>query len=303
MTTGDDFWAAIEADIDDHVCRLMFADWLQERDDPRAEGYRAIGARRAFISQSVYDWRVTNDVRERDSCGLPPDWSSAMLDWLREAHGHQSAWHYLTRREVEDAAALAFARLPAARRAELLATAHPVPLLLGALNTPREYREMKNVVILMRGNNTDAIRADLFAARPELATAEVRVLAREGDRLAQPEDRTVEDVLEDTRDQHVVLVGNGGTTAQLVPLLLTLERRTGQLYEVLDCQRDGVRRLGGLVSDGYGVFSQHAGPEEARLEEKGFSRLEEAEAETERRTVADEGGIYSYYAAELTVRV
>lgn len=44
MTTEDDFQNAIDASPDDWNARLVFADWLQEQGDPRAEGYRALGA-------------------------------------------------------------------------------------------------------------------------------------------------------------------------------------------------------------------------------------------------------------------
>ena len=37
MTTEDDFQQALDANPDDHHTRLVFADWLQERGDPRAE--------------------------------------------------------------------------------------------------------------------------------------------------------------------------------------------------------------------------------------------------------------------------
>ena len=35
------FWKAIDADPEDDTARLVFADWLQERDDPRAADVRA----------------------------------------------------------------------------------------------------------------------------------------------------------------------------------------------------------------------------------------------------------------------
>ena len=40
------FLEAIAKHPQDRTARLVFADWLQERDDPRAEGYRALGLRR-----------------------------------------------------------------------------------------------------------------------------------------------------------------------------------------------------------------------------------------------------------------
>ena len=41
MTSENDFQVALNANPDDHNTRLVFADWLQNRNDPRAEAYRA----------------------------------------------------------------------------------------------------------------------------------------------------------------------------------------------------------------------------------------------------------------------
>ena len=134
MTTEDDFQAMLDACPDDHVTRLILADWLQERGDPRAEGYRALGVRRLFpcLQEWPEDVKVpvsfcfasprgclvknsrTDDIRKHI---LPQD-------WFNQIDGHGLYWtaDYASRREAEDAAALAFATLPAARRAELLAT-------------------------------------------------------------------------------------------------------------------------------------------------------------------------------------
>ena len=43
MTTEDDFRRLIDSNPNDWQNYLVFADWLQERDDPRAVGYRAMG--------------------------------------------------------------------------------------------------------------------------------------------------------------------------------------------------------------------------------------------------------------------
>ena len=43
MTTEDDFQAALDANPNDWQTRLVFADWLDERGDVRASGYRALG--------------------------------------------------------------------------------------------------------------------------------------------------------------------------------------------------------------------------------------------------------------------
>lgn len=144
MTAEDAFHAALDADPSDAITRLVFADWLEERGDPRAEGYRALGVlglhpRRLVVAR--WDEHDTRAGTVRDMGGyytyhlawtwderaavhpphhLPVDW----VDWLYGRDpmtATRIVAHHDTRRAAEDAAALAFARLPRARRAELLA--------------------------------------------------------------------------------------------------------------------------------------------------------------------------------------
>lgn len=126
MTTEDDFQAALDADPTDWQTRLVFADWLQDRDDPRAEGYRALGVLRLRTGDSPHYpcwWSHT------ECAGVPPERRYAQLphywfDQIAMSAKNTNLWwlDYTTRRAAEDAAAFAFLELPAARRAELLAT-------------------------------------------------------------------------------------------------------------------------------------------------------------------------------------
>ena len=51
MTTEDDFQVALDTNPGDWRTRLVFPDWLPERSDPRADGYRALGVlRRAPVT-------------------------------------------------------------------------------------------------------------------------------------------------------------------------------------------------------------------------------------------------------------
>ena len=135
MTTEADFIAALDADPDSHMTRLAFADWLEEQDppDPRGPGYRALGANGVFPHGSKDVWVVMWNVSQYKGYVFgqrlhphdPLDCSPAMLpdDWHQLIAGKVSSFvKRRHRREMEDAAALAFARLPAQRRAELLAT-------------------------------------------------------------------------------------------------------------------------------------------------------------------------------------
>lgn len=144
MTTEDDFHAALDARPEDWQTRLVFADWLDERGDPRAEGYRALGGRRNYPVQDTLDhhrghwvhgcWFYHTDDHDSIRTNFPAtclDCNELPADWVFEANrirdsgSHNRVWcgYVKTRREAEDAAALAFANLPAERRAELLAGA------------------------------------------------------------------------------------------------------------------------------------------------------------------------------------
>lgn len=116
MTTEDDFQRVLDANADDHSTRLVFADWLQEREDPRAEGYRALGNQYLFTLSNRNSIWYNADEYEEDPVheNLPPDWFDALVeeDLLVEQDTMGYWFSFPTRREAEDAAALAFAQLP-----------------------------------------------------------------------------------------------------------------------------------------------------------------------------------------------
>jgi uncharacterized protein (TIGR02996 family) len=152
MTEEEAFQRALDANPSDWQTRLVFADWLEERNDPRAGGYRALGLRRC---QPVPTNETPGEHPERWACpgyvtvecaksrpkaralrpGLPGDWHGLIPKWHEGDIEFDDVWRCRkTRREVEDAAALAFSNLPAERRAELLA----IPALRKA---PRKARK------------------------------------------------------------------------------------------------------------------------------------------------------------------
>lgn len=127
MTTEEGFQLALDANPHDWQTRLVFADWLQDRDDPRAEAYRALG--RLCVhpiriemmvneDESGAEWKFiwgtdANDghrAREQfGACFLPAAW----YECLPEAHpDYETHWwrYYPTRRAAEEAAVEAFAR-------------------------------------------------------------------------------------------------------------------------------------------------------------------------------------------------
>jgi uncharacterized protein (TIGR02996 family) len=127
MTTEDDFQKKLDEDPKDWQTRLVFADWLDERGDKRAEGYRAL----ALIRDLWYESPT------KDGWTL---WLGRMkADWFNLLAGKRCLWNgkqddkslglwrdHETRREAEDDAAFAFSQLPTERRTAILNSTVPV---------------------------------------------------------------------------------------------------------------------------------------------------------------------------------
>lgn len=142
MASEGDFLTILEDNNRDWQTRLIFADWLDEHDDPRAEGYRALGFLRLWPYKSIlhkyilHTWTRSDNPhihgRWSDGRELPP-WSRAKnwkayrhaglpVDWYLKLPRRQEWWTegFETRTEASNAAALAFVELPEDRRWELL---------------------------------------------------------------------------------------------------------------------------------------------------------------------------------------
>ncbi len=120
----------------DHHTRLVFADWLDEQGDERGPGYRALGVNRFWVfdwpdhtegSLRLWTWYPHSRLSYLHERELPDDWFTRLPAWeclySNGAPGGNEgmAWRdYRSRQLADDAAALAFAKLPAERRAELL---------------------------------------------------------------------------------------------------------------------------------------------------------------------------------------
>jgi uncharacterized protein (TIGR02996 family) len=121
VTTEDDFQSALDKDPEDWQTRLVFADWLQDRDDLRAEGYRALGELRRWPhgahgrDGSLWSYhggrgRYKGGVAPADNA-LPLLWISALAQYSVSP----ASWgvpHADSRREAEDRAALALLSIP-----------------------------------------------------------------------------------------------------------------------------------------------------------------------------------------------
>jgi uncharacterized protein (TIGR02996 family) len=126
VTTEDDFQKKLDENPDDWQTRLVLADFLEEHGDERAAGYRAmvatgrmpfrdrpcwIGSPTMYAPEALpYDWFNLLKVKGK--------WGNCAPLWGSRAGGPA------TRRELEDAAAIAFAKLPAERQFELLNLVH-----------------------------------------------------------------------------------------------------------------------------------------------------------------------------------
>lgn len=135
MNDEDAFQAALDANPSDHVTRLVFADWLDERSDVRAAGYRALGTLRIWPCNIDSDAFTDADRKEMRSGYLGKEW------WYCNSKMPQFRNHYLPpewwcvvkgerphtnaqgayRRSVEDAAAKAFGLFTAETMAHILA--------------------------------------------------------------------------------------------------------------------------------------------------------------------------------------
>jgi uncharacterized protein (TIGR02996 family) len=134
-TEEQSFWDAIAADPNDILTMLVFADWLEDREDCRSEGIRSLveGGYKP-LSHECRFWG-TRDNKTYWPNPLPMDSyhyeyfekvGSALLpnDWfvlLSMSSDLGPYWrHYKTLHTSINDAALAFSRLPYERRQELL---------------------------------------------------------------------------------------------------------------------------------------------------------------------------------------
>lgn len=139
MTTEDDFHAMLIAHPDDHVTRLILADFLDDRGDPRGLGYRALAVLRRvpvrrgtpghFLHPGYCTSAAAEDVYgakalvEASFAILADDWLALTKKRLGSADPLKDVpWACAdTPRAAEDAAALAFADLPTDRQRAVLA--------------------------------------------------------------------------------------------------------------------------------------------------------------------------------------
>lgn len=111
MDTEEAFWNHLEANPSDSVARMVFADWLQEQGDQRAEGMRVLGKleiqpgtwgiKGAYFRSGYWYWV---DVNRPAKHRLSRLWWSK---FYKQAGGLDVETHF-TRSECESLAALAW---------------------------------------------------------------------------------------------------------------------------------------------------------------------------------------------------
>ncbi len=137
MTSEDDFHSRIDANVDDWDGRGVLADWLQDHGDPRAEGYRAL----SVLRRTPHFAPVVKDGSKCPTTGYQIyiggyQWLCCVMPSFIHCHFHLPELWFLkikglgkstthkplynvtagllpaySRREVEDAAALAWGKL------------------------------------------------------------------------------------------------------------------------------------------------------------------------------------------------
>jgi|GEM_PF-4915962 len=95
VTTEDDFHRLIDKKPDDWHTRLVFADWLEDRGDPRSGGYRAIALQKRRPLQGrhrdtdTWWWHRSNSAKVEDFHNhIPQDWFAL----LPAGDGSESFW-------------------------------------------------------------------------------------------------------------------------------------------------------------------------------------------------------------------
>ena len=133
MNEEDAFQTVLDENREDHTTRLALADWLMERDDPRGPGYRALGLLgkrtdrwivRADCDSAYWDASQWDSKHGPDDVmwkvSLPSAWWQLLPRSAQCSGGTKSTKNKLTRREAEDAAALAFGKLSPRAQEEIL---------------------------------------------------------------------------------------------------------------------------------------------------------------------------------------
>lgn len=128
------FQRMLDENPDDHLTRMVLADYLDEQGDPRGPGYRALGRMKKTPDfpgsrnsvptyRPAWFWNERMSKQLGEGTDLPDDWWNQFytIATTSEETGHRGGPRVDSRAHLEDMAARAFALLPPERQAELLA--------------------------------------------------------------------------------------------------------------------------------------------------------------------------------------
>lgn len=138
-TTEEQFQQMLDANPDDHQTRGVLADFLEDKGDPRAAGYRAMHRLQVRPYRTIHrndagaPWLIGSDKNPDlehnhlpyPNVGFPHDWLQ-LVNNTHPIYGQhrypEVYWSYhKNRREAENEAALAFSKLPPERQQEISA--------------------------------------------------------------------------------------------------------------------------------------------------------------------------------------
>lgn len=185
MVTEADFQRQLDTNPADWRIRLLFAAWLDEDGDPRGPGYRALASlwRHPLKANhnGVEAWAWACSPSDMDAEAFPHFLWGDWFSMLPAGEGNERFWPLWaedrgakTRVECEDAAALAFAKLPAGRQAALLKSPAPDVQLSVLAGHPATGKTGKSVALAVNNEkdfrNAIESEPDNWAAR--LAFAE-----------------------------------------------------------------------------------------------------------------------------------
>jgi hypothetical protein len=128
MTTEDLFRKWLDADRTDQRIRKQYAEWLKREGDDRADGMMWLALMGKYPDTHANSWYSYSFAKKFSlvvaGCSYLPD------DLFREATGAYEVQPYHDQKQAENVVCCAFARLPAARQAELMREARFVAVAM-----------------------------------------------------------------------------------------------------------------------------------------------------------------------------
>ena len=96
------FQATLRHDLDDAAARLLFADWLADRGDDRASGYRFMAerAKHPYRGHNTFEWWTMASANS-DAIKLSDELWQALP--VTPANGYPDCKEFRTRRRAEEA--------------------------------------------------------------------------------------------------------------------------------------------------------------------------------------------------------